>query len=648
MELWQKVLVAKEFLDTEHAGKGCVGCHGGDAAAPGRLEAHAGLVRDPTEVPPFAASDAMVCAECHEDEVATGRTSLHATLSTFNEVLHARAGDDPANWEKVDAGRRNHCAGCHASCGQCHVSRPNFAKKGFVSGHRFVKKPDMIDQCTACHGSRVGDEYLGDRGIGDAHYTAHGMDCMACHGAAEMHASGAGLTSRYQLPQMPTCAGCHEKDLGRVAQHADHAGKVQCQGCHSQDYVNCFSCHTGKDREGIAYFVNELETESFKLGRNYPGTGLAEKFVLVRHEPTDPEVFDFYVKDGFRNFDALPTWKRASPHNIQKRTWRNASCNHCHGERSAFLAAGDLLEYEKGANRPVVVADADVPARRSEDTFTPPAVAVRQDMLVTAAELHDLLGRQEAVSVVDARTPAAFAKGHLAGAVNVNAMAELRNPPDGTFRSMQLRAPAELAQLFGSRGLDRGTRVVVYDAGGLEAQLVALALARLGHARVAVLDGGIDAWEKEERLPLEAGAAAPALAKPFGAAPVEGLLLINRDVAAALESPGTVVLDVRSAAQYAGLRIHPLAASPGHLPKAVNLPVRGMWTPEGFFKGAGPVAWLLESRGITRDRKIVTTCNTAQQAAAAWFALRYLGYPDVVVHDGSWVSWERSPMMGRK
>ena len=39
------------------------------------------------------------------------------------------------------------------------------------------------------------------------------------------------------------------------------------------------------------------------------------------------------------------------------------------------------------------------------------------------------------------------------------------------------------------------------------------------------------------------------------------------------------------------------------------------------------------------------TCNTGQQAAGAWFALAYLGYPNVAVHDGSWVSWERSPMM---
>jgi len=647
LELWQKVLVAKEFLSSAHAEKTCVECHGGDAAKASRAEAHAGLVRDPSEVPPFAASDAIVCAECHEEQAKTGKTSLHATLSTFTKIMHTRAGDDPANWEKVDQGRKNHCTPCHASCGQCHVSRPNFAKKGFISGHAFAKKPDMVNQCTACHGSRVGDEFFGARGIGDAHFFEKGMDCMACHGAAEMHASGADLTSRYQLPLMPKCVDCHEKDLGKVAQHKDHAGKLQCQACHSQDYVNCYSCHTAKDDAGVAYFVNQMETESFKIGRNYPGTGLDEKFILVRHEPTDPEVFAYYVKDGFKNFDALPTWKRASPHNILKRTWRNASCNHCHGERSAFLAESDLLDYEKGANKPVVVADAQIPAKRAEDTFKPPAVTVAAEMLVTAEQLHEMLGKKEPLVVVDARTPASYAKGHIEGAVNVNVMAELRNPPENTFRSMQLKTPEELAQLFGSRGIDRETRVVVYDNGGLEAPFLAFALMRLGHTGVAVLNGGVDGWAKEAKFPLASGEPAPAMARTFTPAPDEAQLMINRDVATAMEDPNTILLDVRSRAQFAGLLLHPLATNSGHISKAVNFPVRGLWTPEGFLKDPEKMAWLLETRGITKDKRIITTCNTGQDAAAAWFALRYLGYPKVVFHSGSWVSWERSPMMGK-
>ena len=109
----------------------------------------------------------------------------------------------------------------------------------------------------------------------------------------------------------------------------------------------------------------------------------------MRHEPTDKEVFDFYGKDAFKTFDNVPTWKRASPHNIQKKTWRNASCNHCHGQRGVFLAESDLLDYEKGANKAVVVPDDKIPAKRAEDTFKAPEVKVKASMLVKAEALHE-------------------------------------------------------------------------------------------------------------------------------------------------------------------------------------------------------------------------------------------------------------------
>jgi thiosulfate/3-mercaptopyruvate sulfurtransferase len=647
LALHEKVLVSQEFFKTEHAEKACEQCHGGNPAAAARAEAHVGIVRDPTEAPPFDKGNKLVCAECHEDQVKTGATSLHATLSTFSKVMRARAGDDAQNWETVvDPGRKNHCTPCHSSCGQCHVSRPNFAKGGFVNGHVFQKKPDMVNQCMACHGSRVGDEYTGDRGIGDAHLAGQGMDCMACHPGPEMHASGEGLTSRYLLPQLPKCTGCHgAEQLAKVAQHRDHAGRLQCQGCHAQDYVNCYSCHTAKDQNKVAYFVNQLETESFKIGLNYPGTGLDEKYIVVRHEPTDKEVFDFYGKGGFKSFDSVPTWKRASPHNIQRRTWRSAACNHCHGQRGVFLAATDLLEYEKGANQAVVVPDDKVPARRAEDAAASPAVSVNAAMLVSAEALHEMLAKKEPVAVVDARTPEACRQGHIEGAVLVNVMAELRYPPDATPRAMTMRSAEELAALFGGRGIGRDTRVVVYDNGGLEAQFLAFVLMRLGNANVAVLNGGLDAWAKDAKLPLVPGDPAPAPAQAFAPQVDPTASMINREVAAALQDPRALVLDVRSVAQFRGLRRHPLALGAGHLDKAVNLSVRGLWTPEGFLKGAEQIAWLLESSGVTKDRKVIVTCNTGQQAAAGWFALKYLGYPDVVLHDGSWVSWERSPMM---
>ena len=141
---------------------------------------------------------------------------------------------------------------------------------------------------------------------------------------------------------------------------------MQCQVCHSQTYTNCYSCHTGTDENGLAYFTTELDFEDMKIGFNpdrLPGNNY--KWALLRHVPVDPEVFAHYVEDGFPRFDVEPTWKRTSPHNIQRRTWQNASCNNCHGQRDLFLSETDLLDYEKKANFGLTVGDDQIPKPRS-------------------------------------------------------------------------------------------------------------------------------------------------------------------------------------------------------------------------------------------------------------------------------------------
>ena len=65
----ERVLVSQEFFKDVHAEKACEECHGGNPAAVARVDAHKGVVKDPTEVPPFGAAEKLICAECHEEQV---------------------------------------------------------------------------------------------------------------------------------------------------------------------------------------------------------------------------------------------------------------------------------------------------------------------------------------------------------------------------------------------------------------------------------------------------------------------------------------------------------------------------------------------------------------------------------------------------
>jgi len=352
VEPWKKVLVDRAFLETDHGEISCRNCHKGDETASDMADAHKELTPDPTY--PDATT---ACAECHEDISEPAKVSLHYTLATYKPMIHARSSQNPAVRAKISAAMENHCYTCHSSCGQCHVSRPNSVDGGLVAGHKFIKKPSMTEQCTACHGSRIGNEYLGKTGLGDVHYTRKSMDCMACHGAEEIHGDGkTGHRDRYQAAGLPACKDCHPSD-GGIEQHTIHGDTIQCQVCHSQPYANCFACHVGKDSKGLVYFKNLKEAETLKIGLNpYRDKDRPYKWVLLRRVPVAPETFGYYVKDAMTNFDALPTWKYTSPHNIQRRTSRNRKCDNCHWNTRLFLTEKDV-ERPKANSKVLVPAD---------------------------------------------------------------------------------------------------------------------------------------------------------------------------------------------------------------------------------------------------------------------------------------------------
>ena len=370
MELHEKVLVDQGFLTTDHGEIGCTGCHGGDPDASQMNDAHTGMEADPTF--PDATK---TCGECHEAEAELAKTSLHYTLATYKPMTYKRAGTDPAQLSSLNQGMDNHCFGCHASCGECHVSRPNFAKGGFIDGHRFNKKPDQINQCTACHGSRVGNEFTGETGQGDTHYTSHDMDCMGCHSQKDLHGDGrSDHRNRYDVNDLAQCSDCHESDSS-IEQHTLHEGLLSCYVCHSQPYANCYGCHVGLDGKGLAYFKNPDEKELLLIGRNpAPSEKRPEKWMLVRRVPAVPTTFEYYGKDLLSRFDDLNNWKYASPHNIQRITSQNRECNNCHGNKDLFLTQEKVKEGFRKANTAVIVPDDMIPQKQDvPETETKPA-----------------------------------------------------------------------------------------------------------------------------------------------------------------------------------------------------------------------------------------------------------------------------------
>jgi hypothetical protein len=354
LEVWEKAFVNDaEFLQSTHGKVGCVICHGGDSQNEDKELAHVGLVADPSE------GTSTTCTTCHQDIVETHDMSLHATLNGFKSALEARGGD-VSEGSPLATALENHCNECHTSCGQCHISRPDELEGGLVSGHEFREIPSMQYNCTACHGSRVGDEYLGNNeGIpADVHWAKAGMTCTKCHGE-ELHGSGQDVDSRYQNPDLVKCEDCHEDVWTNTEgnpQHEQHLSDLSCQVCHAVAYKNCYGCHVSIDPQGLPSRTSEPSVMQFEIGYNpLRSSERPYKYVVLRHVPTCAGTCDYYGKDLFPDFNAVPTWKYATPHNIQLDTPQNASCDACHGNSELFLTEEDLRAEEKEANKDVIV-----------------------------------------------------------------------------------------------------------------------------------------------------------------------------------------------------------------------------------------------------------------------------------------------------
>lgn len=346
------VYVQDSFLNTTHGKFGCTTCHLGNSEADSKDQAHENFVAAPSEQ-----SD-KYCGGCHGNISVAHKSSLHAKLSGYYKRIEKRLGydisSDPNLVEKFNA----ECGKCHANCGQCHVSRPVSVDGGFLQGHNFLHEPSSRDNCTACHGSRVGAEYFGENEgyKSDVHWIPNVKRCTFCHNGDAMHGSSESSSYRYEDLDMARCEDCHADKQTANLYHNMHWGMLSCQVCHSQPYKSCNGCHTGGEGiTGSSYMT-------FKIAKNpIKSSDRPYKIVTVRHIPIVPDTYTSWGITDLPNFSSEPTWKYATPHNIQRWTAQTdttggKACNQsCHNNPDFYLTVDDLEPFEVEANQNIVL-----------------------------------------------------------------------------------------------------------------------------------------------------------------------------------------------------------------------------------------------------------------------------------------------------
>lgn len=262
-----------------------------------------------------------------------------------------------------------------------------------------------------------------------------------------------------------------------------------------------------------------------------------------------------------------------------------------------------------------------------------PQLLVDTDWLATHLNDRDL-------RIIDMRNSTEeYAAGHIPGAVHlVVNQARLILKESGFV----LPPDYEIEERMGQLGITNETMVVAYDdQGGLNASRLFFTLEYAGHKKVALLNGGITKWAAEKRA---LSTTPPQVSKTVYRVHTETQRVAPASwIVANLGKPNLALVDARSSGEFRGEDLR--AKRGGHIPGAVNIEWTRNLTDGKTFKPADELLALYSQAGVTKDKTIVSYCQTMHRGAVTYFTLRLLGYPDVRGYDRSWSEWGNDPTL---
>jgi thiosulfate/3-mercaptopyruvate sulfurtransferase len=237
----------------------------------------------------------------------------------------------------------------------------------------------------------------------------------------------------------------------------------------------------------------------------------------------------------------------------------------------------------------------------------------------------------------------AYEAGHLPGAVYAHLESDLSGPKQdahGVFRGRHpLPSRETFAAAAGRWGIGPSTMVVAYDAqGGPYAARAWWLLRWLGHEHVAVLDGGVAAWQAAGGT-LTRERPQPRPAAPY---PAAAPAMATIDATALSAQLGRVrLLDARAGERFRG-DVEPLDAAAGHIPGARNRCFKDNLQADGRFKPAAQLSaeWAPLVAGAP---SVVQHCGSGVTACHNVLAMAHAGLGDSVLYPGSWSEWSSDP-----
>ena len=274
--------------------------------------------------------------------------------------------------------------------------------------------------------------------------------------------------------------------------------------------------------------------------------------------------------------------------------------------------------------------------------------------LITAEQLIALQSRPDAVTVFDCsfelmnpdRADALFAQAHIAGALQAHldrnlSAADAADAVNGGRHPLPSRE--RFARWLGHMGVTPDRQVVVYDRQGANyCGRLWWMLKWVGHEAVAVLDGGLQAWEAAGGA-VASGAAPEPTPVVYVPGPPRARLVTTDEVMASLGRHRQTLIDARATPRFRG-EVEPLDPLAGHIPGALNRPFGENVGPDGRFKPAAVLRAEFEALLAGRDpASVVHHCGSGVSAVPNLLAMEIAGLGRAGLYAGSWSEWCTTP-----
>ena len=187
-------------------------------------------------------------------------------------------------------------------------------------------------------------------------------------------------------------------------------------------------------------------------------------------------------------------------------------------------------------------------------------------------------------------------------------------------------------------GINNDSLIVVYDNLGIYTSPRVWWLFKvMGHAEIAVLDGGLSAWKKEH-YPTESMAKNEIFLGNFTAEYRADLVVDANTILGNIDSKKILVVDARKKERFCGLVPEPREnMSSGHIPNSINLPFEKVLN-HGKMKPKNELKKIFKNLNI-ENQPLAFTCGSGITACIILMASELIFENKKVLYDGSWAEW---------